>query len=89
MVDMMRRGKKVPQEGEREYLILAAHMLGHHGEKAVLRKIESENFWWPYMMRDIREVLDGCNLCLNISSSWLYTRVTTRRSLTGRRGAHA
>jgi hypothetical protein len=64
MVDMMRRGKKVPQEGEREYLILAAHMLGHHGEKAVLRKIESENFWWPYMMRDIREVLDGCNLCL-------------------------
>ena len=64
IVDMMRRGKRVPREDEREYLIIAAHLLGHHGEKAVLRKIESENFWWPYMMRDIREVLDKCELCL-------------------------
>ena len=60
---MMRRGKRVPEVAEREAIIKSEHALGHFGERAILRAIEDKGFWWPYMLMNIREQLDSCNIC--------------------------
>jgi transposase InsO family protein len=64
MSEMMRRGRDVPVVEAREPLIAVVHNLGHHGERAVFRELTARNYWWPYMMVDIRGVLDKCDLCL-------------------------
>ena len=60
---MRRRGKRVPEVAEREAIIKSEHALGHFGERAILRAIEDKGFWWPYMLMNIREQLDSCNIC--------------------------
>jgi hypothetical protein len=64
LAEMERRGKRIPDEREREEFIEAEHALGHFGREAIFHKLHDEhNVWWPGMRQQIQQAIARCDSC--------------------------
>ena len=57
------RGMVVPDRDKQKQLLTQAHAAGHFGEKAMYHHIQQQGFWWPYMRKDIGQIIQDCNDC--------------------------
>lgn len=64
-----KRGKRTPSADMKQKLVAEAHLRGHFGEKAMLRYIDREGFWWPAMRADITKEIRNCDDCVRFTTT--------------------
>ena len=51
-----------PKIQDRENIIQKAHMLGHFGVDSTIKRIR-ENYYWPRMATQVKEIVERCKIC--------------------------
>lgn len=58
----------VPPVSERPGVIQRAHLLGHFASNTTFQRVR-EQYWWPNLLADVQDFVDGCVPCLRAKSS--------------------
>jgi len=63
LVAQEKRGRVNPPKEKQRELVVAAHVRGHFGEKAMLAYIDREGYWWPKLREEISAEIRECADC--------------------------